>query len=118
MFKSQPTKKHPKFADYNPYPTKETEKEKNINDRIFCLSSLKKSEKSQNIKENLGSLIFETPPKGSIQPSHYRESSRFFFDRIEVSPTPLKFETMENENNNSVINNFIDECQEFDLIGE
>ena len=41
----------------------------------------------------------------------------FFFDRIEVSPTPLKFGTIENENN-PAINNFIDECQEFDLIGE
>lgn len=62
------------------------------------ISSFKKSEKPFAIRENLGSLIFETPPKGSaFQQSHlYRESSRFFFENLEVSPTPLKF-NMEEE---------------------
>ena len=59
------------------------------------LSSLKKSERSYGIRENLGTLIFETPPKGSAQ-SHYRaDSNRFFYERIEVSPTPLQFGELE-----------------------
>ncbi len=78
---------------------------------------MKKSERSHIIKENLGSLIFETPPKGSIQPSHYRESSRFFFEKIEVSPTPLKFDcNMEDEN--PMINNFEEDGNVFEIIEE
>jgi hypothetical protein len=56
------------------------------------ISSIKKSEQSFGIRENLGSLIFETPPKGSIYRSqHFRETSQFFYSKMEVSPTPLKF---------------------------
>lgn len=42
-------------------------------------------------KENFSSLIFETPPKGKPVSSFYKfDSSRFFMDRIEISPTPIK----------------------------
>jgi hypothetical protein len=45
------------------------------------------------IRENLGSLIFETPPKGKADHNFYKfDSSRFFMDRIEISPTPWKIE--------------------------
>ena len=52
-----------------------------------------------------------------MHPSHYRESSRFFFDKIEVSPTPLKFDSHVEEEN-PVIKNFIDECHEFEIVEE
>ena len=52
---------------------------------------MKKSERSLAHKENLGSLIFETPPKGRNDRSFYKfDSSKFFMDRIEISPTPMK----------------------------
>jgi hypothetical protein len=52
---------------------------------------MKKSERSMANKENFSSLIFETPPKGKPASSFYKfDSSRFFMDRIEISPTPIK----------------------------
>ena len=41
----------------------------------------------------------------------------FFFDKIEVSPTPLKFDSHVEEEN-PVIKNFIDECHEFEIVEE
>jgi len=43
--------------------SKSTEKYLDLGD-LSNFSSLKKSEKSNAINQNLGSLIFETPPKG------------------------------------------------------
>ncbi len=59
--------------------------------RLIPFSSMKKSERSMNIRENFGSLIFETPPKGKADRSFYKiDSSKFLMDRIEISPTPMK----------------------------
>ena len=50
------------------------------------------------MKENFGSLIFETPPKGHATRSFYKmDSCNFFMDRIELSPTPLKVEVEERQ---------------------
>lgn len=47
-------------------------------------------------RENFGSLIFETPPKGKPDRNFYKfDSSQFFMSRIEISPTPLKVEVVE-----------------------
>ena len=64
----------------------------------MAFSSMKKSERSMAIRENFGSLIFETPPKGQASRSFYKmDSCNFFMDRIELSPTPLKVEVEEQE---------------------
>lgn len=53
-------------------------------------SSMKKSERS-NFKENFGLLIFDTPPKGKADRNFYKfDSSKFFMDKIQISPTPMK----------------------------
>lgn len=52
------------------------------------MSSLKKVDKLFGVRENLGSLIFETPQKGS---AYSNDHSRYFYEDIEVSPTPFKF---------------------------
>lgn len=51
-----------------PFNSKSTEKNVDGSDHKFAyISSLKKSERShqKEFKQNLGSLIFETPPKGT-----------------------------------------------------
>jgi len=59
--------------------------------RLIPFSSMKKSERSMIIRENLGSLIFETPQKGKADRSFYKfDSSRFLMDRVDISPTPQK----------------------------
>ena len=41
-------------------------------------------------------MIFETPPKGKNERSFYKfDSSRFIFDKVELSPTPMKVEFIE-----------------------
>lgn len=48
------------------------------------------------IRENLGSLIFETPPKGKTDRGFYKfDSSRFLMGKLEISPTPVKIEEVE-----------------------
>lgn len=50
---------------------------------------MKKSEGSHNkVRENFGSLIFETPPKGGINFKHYfkMDSNKIFFDKLDLSP--------------------------------
>ena len=43
------------------------------------------------MKENFGSLIFETPPKGQASRGFYKiDPCNFYMDRIELSPTPMK----------------------------
>jgi len=45
------------------------------------------------IRENLGSLIFETPQKGKADRNFYKfDLSRFLMDRVDISPTPQKQE--------------------------
>lgn len=84
------TKEHQQFH------SKTTEKYVESENRLMPFSSLKKSERSMAIRENLGSLIFETPPKGRSQHNFYKfDSSRFFMDKIEISPTPWKMEEAE-----------------------
>ena len=60
------------------------------------LSSFKKSQRSNIVNQNLGSLIFETPPKGKQHRSYLSlkmdDVNRFFEERIEISPTPFKCE--------------------------
>jgi hypothetical protein len=56
-------------------------------------SSMKKSERSSAaIRENLGSLIFETPRKGVFFDGGYFkiDTSKFSYDKIEFSPSPMK----------------------------
>jgi hypothetical protein len=59
-------------------------------------SSFRKSEPSNIVNQSLGSLIFETPPKGKENRSYpslkMEEVNRFFEGRIEISPTPHKDE--------------------------
>jgi hypothetical protein len=76
------------------FHTKTTEKFAETDNRALPFSSLKKSERSIVNRENFGSLIFETPPKGKPDRNFFKmvDSSRFFMDRIEMSPTPLKIE--------------------------
>lgn len=48
------------------------------------------------MKENLGSLLFETPEKGKSNRNGFLlGSENFFFERIDQSPSPFKIE--ENE---------------------
>ena len=50
------------------------------------------------MKENFGSLIFETPPKGQASRSFYKvDPCNFYMDRIELSPTPMKMEVEERQ---------------------
>lgn len=81
-----------RIMDPHQFHTKTTEKYAET-ERFLPFSSLKKSERSHIAKENLGSLIFETPPKG--RGDRYFSnvySNRFLNEKIDLSPTPLKFE--------------------------
>ena len=50
------------------------------------------------MKENFGSLIFETPPKGKASSGFYKvDPCNFIMDRIELSPTPMKMEVEERQ---------------------
>ena len=61
--------------------SKTTEKGLEVIEGSF--SSLKKSERSQIVNQNLGSLIFETPPKGTESRSFgYMSLNRFLDERI------------------------------------
>ncbi len=79
------------MIDHQQFHSKTTEKFVENENRMIPFSSIKKSERSMVLRENFGSLIFETPPKGKADRSFYKfDSSRFFMDRIEMSPTPVK----------------------------
>jgi hypothetical protein len=87
-----------RVIDHQQFHSKSTEKFVENENRMLPFSSLKKSERSMAIRENFGSLIFETPPKGKADRSFYKiDSSRFFMDRIEISPTPIKVEEVQRE---------------------
>ncbi len=80
-----------RVIDHQQFHSKTTEKFVDNDVRLIPFSSIKKSERSMAFKENIGSLIFETPPKGRPDRNFYKfDSSRFFMDRIELSPTPMK----------------------------
>lgn len=70
--------------------SKSTEKYLDISE-YGMLSSFKKSERSNIGHQNLGSLIFETPPKGKEKSNYMSlkldDVNRFF---EEISPTPFK----------------------------
>lgn len=85
-----------RIKEHQQFHSKTTEKYVENENRLIPFSSMKKSERSMAIRENLGSLIFETPPKGKPDHNFYKfDSSRFFMDRIEISPTPWKLEEAE-----------------------
>lgn len=68
--------------------SKSTEKYLDISDPGM-FSSFKKSERSNIINQNLGSLIFETPPKGKENRnflSYKLDDVNHDFYRIEISP--------------------------------
>lgn len=79
-----------------PFNSKSTEKNLDNENKFICTSSIKKSERShqKQFKQNLGSLIFETPPKGTESRSYLKiDASKFFEDEIlGISPTPFKAE--------------------------
>jgi hypothetical protein len=79
--------------EHQQFNSKSTEKFVENDNRMPPFSSVKKSERSL-LKENCSSLIFDTPPKGKGEKHGFYKfnSSRFFMDRIEYSPTPLKVE--------------------------
>lgn len=82
-----------RIIEYQQFNSKTTEKGAENDNRLAPFSSIKKSERSMAIRENLGSLIFETPPKGKADRGFYKfDSSRFFMDKLEISPTPVKVE--------------------------
>lgn len=67
--------------------SKTTEK---YNDIEFKSSSVAKSQRSCGIKENLGSLIFSTPPKGRSIFRFDKDKGDCFFSRLIISPnTPI-----------------------------
>ena len=87
-----------RVIDHQQFHSKTTEKFVDNESRNIPFSSIKKSERSMALRENFGSLIFETPPKGKPDRLFYKfDSSRFFMDRIELSPTPIKDEVVERE---------------------
>lgn len=71
-----------------------------------CMSSFKKSQRSNIVHQNLGSLIFQTPPKGKQSRNYLSmkldEANRLFEQRIQISPTPFKCD--EEVHNQFVVN--------------
>jgi hypothetical protein len=87
-----------RVIDHQQFHSKTTEKFVDNENRNIPFSSMKKSERSHGLRENFGSLIFETPPKGKPDRLFYKfDSSKFFMDRIELSPTPMKPELVERQ---------------------
>lgn len=84
--------------EHQQFNSKSTEKFVENDSRMPPFSSVKKSERSL-LKENCSSLIFDTPPKGKGDKHGFYKfnSSKFFMERIEYSPTPLKVEEAERQ---------------------
>ena len=78
----------------NEHGTKTNEKHYDSSNIIVQpFSSIKKSERSHIVRENLGSLIFETPPKGQYRNCSAKmlDTERLICDKIlMISPTPMK----------------------------